>query len=359
MTADPSLRVSTTCLENAYYVVELDFLHGGIMRIFDKVRGLELLDTSSHCGNELYCPAGAGFSSATQQAEMELVEQGPVRATTRTRSKIGELPFECLTSIYAGLPRIDFSLSIDYGKGFEFGKRRLSLDVPRFPDMTGARVLVEDGTGLSVLFPLAFAGKLLINRPFGIYETKKADQFSLDFADVCAPEHGFCLIHRNSPGCSYADGVLALTLSQGRPLVVGRQNYQYSVYSHGPDPGHVEAFRAAQNRNTPFEARLPALQSGTLRTAASFLTVDHDNIVLSALYAERDTVFVRLFEMAGVATRATVAMPWIGAAECSKVRLDGEDPRPQEFANGAMVLDFNPWEIVTIACKRPAAAQPR
>ncbi|MDR0416329.1 MAG: hypothetical protein LBH76_03240, partial [Propionibacteriaceae bacterium] len=160
----PPLKAAPTRLENDCYVVEIDSFHGGVSRIFDKDLQKDLLDTSVRCGNELRSPAQPAATSTESAAEIELVESGPVRATARITSKVGEVPYVCAISLYRDLRRLDFNLTLDYGKGLRFGSRRSGISLPNFPDMTGAKVVPTDGTGLYALFPLSFTGQVSINQ---------------------------------------------------------------------------------------------------------------------------------------------------------------------------------------------------
>ena len=355
MASDPALTADAHRLENEFYVVEIHAFHGGITRIFDKELGVELLDSSMYFGNELRSPEDPTASSRDSEARIELTESGPLRATTTVTSRIAEVPYRCNISLARGVKRVDFDLTIDYGSGYGFGTHRLSLDIPNFPDMAGAKVLMKDGAGLYASFPVAFGGELHINQPFGIYQTAKKDQFTLDFADVYQGEYGFCLIHRNTPGYYYEDDVLSVTLSQGKPLVAGTQGYQYSVYSHAGDPYASNVFAVAQSRFTPLEARWPERTSGRLSPEASFVSIDRDNIVLSALFAEGDTLYARLYEISGSATSARIGMPWVEAAASHTVTLGGEQREPLAWHEGHAQVEFGPWEIVTIALEKPRA----
>lgn len=353
MQASTLLAASRTRLENDHYVIELDDTHGGLRRIFDKDLDIDLLNTSELAGNELRSAGTPNVSSKDSEARIELAEDGPLRAAIQVRSHVGDVPYDCLISVSAGIKRIDFDLTVDYGSGVQHGEHRLSLDIPNFPDMTGAKVVLKDGRGLSVLFPVAFSGDLFVNQPFGVYQTQRSDQFTLDFADVFQEGRGFCLIHENAPGQHYDDGVLGLNLSQGRPLVVGVQRYRYSIFSHRDHPIESNVFRIAQSRNTPLDVVWPAAQEGDRPAAFSFLSIDRDNIVLSALHSEGDTIIARFYEATGHPTRARVTMPWLSSTQGVKTRLDNSAVQPVDIVEATVTLDFKPWEIVTLAI--PAA----
>ncbi|VGO19492.1 glycoside hydrolase family 38 C-terminal domain-containing protein [Pontiella sulfatireligans] len=326
-----SLQTSPARLENDYYLVEVNAENGGISRIFDKTLGIEMLD-SNRVGNELFSPALPAARSSDESAEVELIEQGPLRSTIRIRSKIGAAPYECSVRLYDNMKRIDFDLTVDYGKeGMNFGARK------------------EDDTGLFVQFPLNFRGKLYINQPFGLYEAQKERQVTTDFADVYQGQYGLSLIHRSSPSYHYKDGTLSICLSRARPFVVGKQNYQYSIYTHKDDPFQGDAYTVAKSVNTPLEVYWPDTLPTEQQQAFSFLSINQPNIVLSALYYEGDAIYIRFYERSGKKTNAGINLPYLKSAEYNQVKLNHEKIREIENKNGEIELKFEPWEIVTIA----------
>ena len=330
VTTTSSLKATSTRLENDYYIVEINAAHGGITRIFDKKLGVELL-SSNQVGNELFSPAEPIVSSIKNRAKTKLTEKGPLRVTTVVKSKIGEASYECAISLYKDLKRIDFNLIVDYGKaGLNFGK------------------FEKDGTGLFVRFPLNFTGKLYVNQPFGIYETKKERQVTLDFADLYQGQYGLSLIHKNTPAYQYKQGILSIILAQGRPLVVGKQNYQYSIYTHKDDPFQGDSYNIAKSVNTPFIVYWPEKQGEGQSKPFSFLIIDKPNIVLSALYSEGNTIYARFYERSGKETTANIDLHYLKSAECNKVKLNREKVQKIQNVNGKVQLDFKPWEIITL-----------
>ncbi|VGO19531.1 glycoside hydrolase family 38 C-terminal domain-containing protein [Pontiella sulfatireligans] len=333
-----SLQTGPAHLENDYYRVEINSENGGISRIFDKTLGKEMLD-SNRVGNELFSPCLPAVRSSDESATVEVVEQGPLRSTIRIRSKVGAAPYDCLVRLYDNMKRIDFDLTVDYGKeGMNFGRNGMKFGE------------IEDRyTGLFVQFPLNFKGKLYINQPFGLYETQKERQVTTDFADVYQGQYGLSLIHRNSPSYRYRNGILSICLTRARPYVVGKQNYQYSIYTHKEDPFQGDAYTVAKSVNTPFIVYWPDTLPVEQQQAFSFLSVNKPNIVLSALYYEGDTTYVRFYERSGKKTKASIHLPYLKSGEYSKVKLNHEKVRELKSRNGKIKLEFEPWEIVTIA----------
>lgn len=337
-----SLKVSTSRLENDFYIIEINPRNGGVSRLFDKNTGMEML-APNRIGNELYSPVNPATASGENQAKITVVESGPLKGSIKIESRIGDAPYECLISLYKDIKRIDFSLNVDYGKaGLNFGVAN------KFGREDEKRL----ASGLFVRFPLNFTGTRYINQPFGIYETEKETQVTLDFMDVYQGKYGLALIQNNTPSFRYIDGSLSILLARGRPFVTGKQNYQYSIYTHKLNPYQGDIYNVAKSVNTPFVTYWPE-QMGHLEQlhATSFLTIDQPNIFLSALYSEGDTVYARLYERSGKETRVNMGLPFIKetSVKGAEVKLNGAFVRKVEYTNGKMKLNFKPWEIKTIA----------
>jgi hypothetical protein len=330
-TSKQGLSASPTRLENEYYTIDFDATHGGMTRLLDKQLGVEMI-TPGQIGNELFSLENPSASSKDKPATIELVEQGPWRATLRVRSIIGEAPYENRISIYAGLKRIDCDLTVDYGKaGLNFGEK------------------YKTDTGLFVRFPVSFPGKLYVNQPFGIYETKKEHQVSLDFADLCQGDYGIALIQGNTPTVHFKKGVLSLLLSRGRFFVVGKQRYPYSLYTHCGDALSSDIYDVAKRVNTPWIVHWPSGRVADMAATASYITIDKPNIVLSSLYLDGDRVVARFFERSGQATQVGIELPFTKSAECWRVKLNHERIAKVDVSGGKLQLAVKPWEIVTLA----------
>ncbi len=82
--------------------------------------------------------------------------------------------------------------------------------------------------------------------------------------------------------------------------------------------------------------------------AGNLLTCDMDNVVISALYPRDEGYVLRLWESAGRATTAAIALPvamkhaevqdFIGNPWVGDVKVDG----------CSLAVELKPWEIVTL-----------
>ncbi|MBM3889332.1 MAG: hypothetical protein FJ388_09425, partial [Verrucomicrobia bacterium] len=329
--AASALAVSATRLENDFYLVELDAKHGGVRRVLDKELQRDVLSAGEFFGNELFSPEEPRATSKDATAKLEVVERGPVRAAVRVRSEVSGLKYDCRIALPRCAKRVDFVLTVDYGGGKSFGS---------FKGLKGGKT----GTGLFAVFPVAPVERVWINQPFGIYETKQADQVTGDFIEAGRAGHGLALIHRHNPAWRHDRGLLWMTLSQAEKFR-GPLTYPYSLYSHAGDVHQGEVFRVAQSVNTPFVVQ-PSDAAPTAE--ASFLSVSQPNIALSALYPKGRRLIARFHEAAGRQTVARLASPLFKGRSCVRVELDGRPLGPVTLEGESARVEFKPWQIVTL-----------
>jgi alpha-mannosidase len=158
-----------------------------------------------------------------------------------------------------------------------------------------------------------------------------------------------CSKKENTPSYQYKDGALSICLTRGIPLVTGKQNYQYSIYTHKENIYDGDAYTVAKSVNMPFLVYWPVNQVEKQMQSMSFITIDKQNIVLSALYCEGDMTFVRLYERSGKATDVNIDLPYLKTTEFKKIKLNGEEIQKIQNVNGKVKLDFKPWEIITLS----------
>ncbi|MFD1733200.1 glycoside hydrolase family 38 C-terminal domain-containing protein [Deinococcus malanensis] len=120
---NPLLSATTTLLENAFWALHLDPHTGGLIRLVDKARGLDLLagtgaqlqvvrddtDTWGH-GVRGFRQLVGVFGNAT----LEVLELGEVRATVRATTRFGRSTAVQDFTLYAGSAEIHGQLSLDW-----------------------------------------------------------------------------------------------------------------------------------------------------------------------------------------------------------------------------------------------------
>ena len=262
-----------------------------------------------------------------------MIETGPLRATVLLRSTIGPLPYQCAISLYRDLKRIDFKLTVDYGSGFSFGQ------------------FAKSGTGLFVRFPVAFDGKMLINQPFGVYDTSAAKQVTHDFAAIEQDGFGLAIVHRNTP-CVFRDGPPAAADTFAR-AAAGRRPAAIRVQR-----------RKLCRRCSPGRSVRPG--AGRQHAAAGALAAGRRESSVGRFFPGRAAaehcpfgpagrggrIQARFFETAGMATRARLRLPWL-PSRCSQITLNEEKARELAVEGDCVEIELRPWEIVTLSAPQP------
>lgn len=217
---------------------------------------------------------------------------------------------------------------MDYGEGAVFGMRR------------------EPEMNLRVVFPPSFRGKLYINQPFGIYETKREIQVASDFAALYDGTKLLALIHEGTPGYFYNRETLSIILADESPPVRGLHTYKYSLYTHG-EGWEAPLLRKAQELYNPPLVILTDIHKGELPPEISFAFIDEENFLLSAMYHEGNRVFMRMYETTGSEAEVKVKI-FKPAHEVYEVKLNGEIVRKLEICGGGFSLKLPPWRILTV-----------
>ena len=343
---DP-LEASDTSVENDLYRLEVDPTTGYVTSLHDKQRGVEILagdgakpivmrdesDTWSHGVFRFHDESGA-FTGET----VRLVEQGPVAATIRVTSQYGASHLIQDFTMYRELPRIDVHVTVDWRERFSV----LKLQFPVNIQATHATYEIPYGH---------------IQRPTNGEE--EPGQAWLDLSGI-SPDDGaaFGLSLLNDGKYSFdVDGnLMSLTVLRS-PIYAhhdpyapdldqdyafidhGIQHFTYSLLPHtGGWRDAQPARRAAELNQPPIALVESSHPEGTLPQRGSFLAVDQDNIIVSAVKKAEDDerMVIRCYETNGTPTRATIRMPrWnrvieteFGACEIKTLLVPRDDAEP-------------------------------
>ena len=95
-----------------------------------------------------------------------------------------------------------------------------------------------------------------------------------------------------------------------------------------------------------------------LPLTGSLLSVDAPNVQISAAFIENGSLAVRLWECAGKETRARLTLPVDASAVQAEDFIGNQDPSARVTHDGGLIIiDFRPWEIVTLRCTLAAERQ--
>jgi alpha-mannosidase len=360
--APTDLKASGTTLENALLRVVVDPANGCITHIVDKKTGFDSI-AAGGCGNDLQTfvdkpirydawniDAGT-FDKMTPIRtvdSVQLVEQGPLRAVLRIQRHWSHSTFTQDIALYAGIDRVDVRSRIDWHEHHVMLKAAFPLAA------SSAEATYEIPYG-SIQRPTTR------NNPV---ERAKYEVPALRWADLGDGQHGFSLLNDSKYGYDALSNVLRLSLLRSPTYPdpdadQGMQRFAYSLYPHAGTWQQSMTMR----RGYEFNYRLTAIQTtvhpGALKAAQSFVGVEGDNVVLTAMKKaeESNDLILRLFEWQGKAATVRIAAPGspVSAEEVGMMETDSLGALP--LAAGSISLDIKPYQIRTIRVHYADAAQ--
>ena len=335
-------------IENEFLKVRLDPKTGWIASLTDKTAKREVLagpgnvleaitdEPQEMSAWELGLKGIAG-RVGEDGAALELVEKGPVRAVIRVKSRFRDSTFEQDLTLYAGLPRLDCRMRLDWRERNIMIKAAFPLAVKspaaRFEIPYGSIARPADGTEVP----------------------------ALRWIDVSegSGEYGTALLNDAKYGFDVKGGVMRMSVVHGATYPDseadrGRQELLYSVFPHGGDWKSAGVTRRGLELNNPLIARTPLVHGGTLPKAHAFIKAGPANVIVSAVkkemgYAEWGLV-VRLYEIHGEKAEAKIEFPWpVDASEADLI----ERPTGKAIGSGtAITVPLGPYEIRTIRVQK-------
>ena len=347
-TGATSIAAGANEIENDFLKVRLDPKTGWIVSLYDKTAGREVL---AGPGNVLEAIVdepkemsawelgfkGLAGKAGEDGAILELVEKGPVRAIIRVRSRFRDSTFEQDLTLYAGLPRLDCRMRLDWQERNIMIKAAFPLDVQspaaRFEIPYGSIARPADGTEVPALR-------------------------WIDVSDGSG-RYGLALLSDSKYGFDVKGGVMRMSVIHGATYPDpeadrGRQELLYAIVPHRGDWKAAGVTRRGFELNNPLITRVPMVHAGALPKVHSFIKVSPANVVLSALkkemgYAEPGLI-LRLYEIQGEKTEAKIDLPW--DVEAQEVDLI-ERPAGKTIGSGPSVtVPLAPYEIKTIRVVR-------
>ncbi len=284
-----SLRVFPPCVENRFFLIELAD-DGAVTRLFDKRFGREVLPEGARANDVQLFQDGpereaawnvhATFSRREYAwdpaAEIEVVEQGPVRAVVRVARTYRASRLEQDIIIYDRLPRIDFVTRVDW-------QERQVLMKVAFP----VAVRAPQAT-----FEIQFGA---VERPTHRNTSWDEEKFEVcghRWADLSEAGYGVSLLNDSKYGYDVLGNVLRLTLLRGteRPdpdADRGQHAFTYALLPHGGDWRAGETVRRALELNVPVVCVGGVNGAGELPASRAFFEV-HGPAVLDTVKPAED-----------------------------------------------------------------------
>jgi alpha-mannosidase len=346
--ASSSLIASASALENDALRVEIDPASGWVSRIFDKHARREVLDDSGK-GNQLLAIEDEGDSEGRfvlgkdkaprppgQAVEIDstpaiqLLENGPVRATLRVEKAFRNSRFVQTISLAAGIPRVDFTLDIDWH---------------------------DVHTMIKVAFPFALKDpEVTYDAPYAaIVRPADGNEYPAQkWVDMCADGSGVGLLNdaryaHDAQGSVLRMSVLRSPTQPANNTDEGSHTLGYAIYPHKDSWKKANVLRQGYAFNYPLMARVEPPHEGDWPAQRSFFAVEPNNVLLEVVKKayDSDAVIVRLCEMHGEKAAARLTLP-ASVLSASETDLIETPLRELGVSGNALELSMSPYEIKTI-----------
>lgn len=334
-----SLSADISRLENEFLRVEVDPHTGLVSRIYDKVNGREVLDSSGK-GNllQLYedrppgAPAGepawniylGEMVELTEADSVRLVEEGPLRSLIRVSRKRGNSRLTQEVVLYDGIPYVEFRLKAYWAEKYKMLKASFPLsfenDHATYEIPYGAiqryRADISSPTGRLEL----------PNRSWEEADAAKFEVPSLRWADVGTADgsYGVALLNDSKYGYSHEGNEMKLSLLRGprrgyprqpeswadQSVDVGWHKIRYALYPHAGSWIEGRVVHMGYEFNYPLLCLETRPRRGCMPVSYSFVRVDPSYYIVSAVKKseEGDCVVLRVYDPYGRKGVARVAM---------------------------------------------------
>ncbi len=347
-------------LENEFFVVELDGA-GRISRMLDKRAGREVVPRDrpandlqlfedrpyAHDAWDIDFNFEENALSWNEDATLELVDEGPLRATVRVTKRTDASTLVQEISIWRSLPRVDFDTRVDWHEKHVLLKAAFPVSV------VSRRATYEVQYGA-------------IERPTHFSSSQDRARFEVPghrWVDLSETGWGASLLNDCKYGFDTHDGVMRISLlraptSPDPGADEGEHLFTYCLYPHKGGWQEAGTVRRAYELNAPLVVRRTNEHAGSFAPVGGFAAVDADNVVIDCVKTaeDGDEVIIRLYEAHGARGPVTLTFPTPPetVTECD---LMEENDVAVDHAGVDVRFEIAPWEIRTFKClfeKEPA-----
>jgi alpha-mannosidase len=229
----------------------------------------------------------------------------------------------------------------------------------------------EDHILLKAAFPLSVnSRKATYEIPYGTiarptsrdnsWDQAQFEVPALRWADLGDGEHGLSLINESKYGYDARGNVLRLSLLRAptwpdAKADRGHQHFSFALQPHAGDWKVAQTVHHGYEYNYKLTAIAVAPHGGALPPSHAFVTVEPENVVLTAMKKAEDSnaLVLHMYEWAGKASRVDIAMP-PGAASATVTNLMEKAQGPVlGVAGGHVSVPIKPYEILAVRFDYP------
>lgn len=362
---------NTNKLENNFYAVE--FSRGGVKQIKDKELGLDLLDNSKFYGGEVInmhsVGNGAGEFDKPQDPDMEdfdktslhdsqweITDQGEVFVAYKYRTQIRNAVVEETVRVYNQIKKIDVDISLLNWDNTLYREFRMMLplalkegvvkyEVPygiltvgkdEMPGNAGERYLTENKT----IHPRGIVNWINASDD-RVCITLSSSVVGADFVDP-------------TPEPSQATLLQTILMASRRSchglgndyILSGDHHFNFSLTSAQPDDVKSNQFGIAANYKIKSVFAPIRYWNASLQEEVSFLQIDNQNVLVSALKKCEDdqSVIVRLYNIKGTEQTVNIKLP-------GKINKIIKTNIFEEEKEQVSTIKLNPFSVETFKLK--------
>ncbi len=345
---DVPVAADDCTLENDRFRLRIDAATGCIASLYDKREDLEVLrglaravviadtsDTWAHGRRRFDTMAGMFAVQSVRR-----VAHGPVSAVIRVVSAYGQSTLIQDITLYRELDGIEVRATIDWREQFALLKLRFPLNISVSPQATyeipyghiHRPVDGDEEPGQSWIDLSGVVGNRDTGRLYGL-SILNDGKYSFDIADN---ELGLTVLR--SPIYAHHDPYPPRPDEQYAFVDQGIQRFTYTLLPHTGCWEAAGTARRAAELNQPAIALVGSAHAGRLPLHDSFIRVDQENIIVTAVKKgeDGDDVIVRCYETNKMATMATIHLPlWqrtveahFAPCEIKTLRVPGDGTLP-------------------------------
>ncbi|HEX2949051.1 MAG TPA: glycoside hydrolase family 38 C-terminal domain-containing protein [Armatimonadota bacterium] len=344
-------------LENEFFTVEIEQGSGAIVHLIDKRTGIDFVPAGERLGMlEYMLEAPHGMTAwvigqiiktvpFTEGATLEFSQNGPFRSAVKVHHKYHDSTFTLTISLAAGVPRVDFSLDVNWlERGApEIGVPMLKVAFPCALRDCTATYECPNGSVTRSTNPREVKSHWESAPYTGEVPAQKwADVSGIGTQNGQAA--GVTVLNDSKYGHSTDGHTMRITLLRSsydpdQLPEMGKHTIHFAVQPHADAFSASNATRAGYAFNLPFNVVGTGAHAGALSTSSGFAEIQTPNIMLSGIKKaeDSDALIVRVYEMEG---KETVARIKLDATLLKSTTVVETDVLEQPVAtNTAQIID--------------------
>jgi len=344
------LKINSKEMENSFFKIKFDD-NGNIDSIYDKKAAREVLQAGEKA-NVL-----AAFEDKPHNwdawdiniyyqekrwevndlEKVEVLEEGPVRATVKLTKKFLDSKIEQLVQVYSDLDRIDYDTTIDWKEEQVLLKAEFPVDIH------------SDKATYEIQY-----GNLERNTHSNTsWDKAQFEVVGHKWADISEDNYGVSLLNDCKYGYDIQGSTMRLTLLKSAKdpnEAADREvhNFKYSLYPHQGDWKKADTVKEAYKLNQPLFNRVLEKQEGKLEDNYSFIELTDENVILEVVKKAEDSndIIIRVYEAYNRRTNTSIKVNRDLSKVC-ECDLHESEIEELEINENEFEFTIKPYEIKT------------